>query len=213
MEILSVIPRIQARIRIFLRKHFVTWLYETPVGIKCSNSIIANVKYTKLEEKYLPSDQLFLGVDFLKDKFTLCGQSISDSPHYNLMKALDNNEPIKTTDYWRRIKNGTLDSRSKSNPIKKEVEYFYSQFKKRKDEVLSGQYEPISVFFFDDRYYIEDGKHRAALCAYLKKDVRCNIISSDCMLDSYRMWNFRCLMNKKDYSINTCFFERLVHEK
>ena len=34
------------------------------------------------------------------------------------------------------------------------------------------------VYLWKDRFYICDGKHRAALCAFMQKEVRCIVIPS-----------------------------------
>lgn len=209
----NLTERLRARIRVILRKNYVTWLYNTSVGIKCFNPIIKNERYSVLGQKEVSPENLFLDIDFLKDKYTLCDTSILDSPHYGLMIALERNEDIRHTDYWQRTIKGTIDSRQKTVPSKKEYNQFYSTYQQKKNEVSSGDYAPIKVYCVNNKYYIADGKHRAALCAMMGKLVKCNIISSDCMLDSYYMWNYRKMKDEKGYSINNRFFEELLNEE
>ena len=196
-----------------LRKNYITWLYKTKVGIKCVNPIIRNEKYKVLGQKNISPNKLFLDVDFLKDDYTLCDSSIINSPHLGLMKALEKGEDIRQTDYWHRTIMGTIDSRQKNNPTENEYNKFYITYQQKKDEVTSGDYNPIKVYCVNDKYYIADGKHRAALCAMMGKLVKCNIISSDCMLDSYYMWNYRKMKDEKGYSINNRFFDGLLNEE
>lgn len=121
-------------------------------------------------------DKLFLSVDYLKDRFTLLDCCIIESPHYGLVKAINNGEDVKNTDYYKRFITGKLDGRHCQR--KRKVSYFYDKNKKAKESIESGNYKPVQVYYWKGKYYICDGKHRAALCAYLQRDVKCVLVPS-----------------------------------
>lgn len=198
---------------LFLRNNFITYLYFNKYGVKCSNIIIRNQTYKTLNSIILPPDKLFLDVDFLRDEYTLCDCPLIKSPHFDLMKALVNSQSIEETEYCRRATIGTLDSRTSQNISFAFIDSLHKTYKSRFKEITEDSYRPIDVYKVGERYYIVDGKHRAALCAYLGKAIQCNIISSDCMKDSYYAWNYEKMKNKPDlFSHNIKFIENILFD-
>lgn len=177
----------------------VTFVYKSRKGIKAVNPIMQNSEHQILKRMKLQPKDLFLGVDFLKDQYTLCGVNIEQSPHYDFMKALNNGTDISNTDYYKRYSDGTLDSRIPTyiNAIIRDI--FRKMFKKRKKEIEQDNLEPVTVYELDGKYYIADGKHRAALCALFKKEVPCVVISRDYLIDSYRLWMLKKMKKNEKY--------------
>jgi len=116
--------------------------------------------------------QLLLGPDFLKDKYTLLGTSLADSPHYSLVKTIAEGGRIEDTDYFLRFKSATLDWRlwqfSRCNSSR-----FIKSFEKSKSEILDDKYAPVIVYRVRDKKYVFDGKHRAAMCLLYGYQVKC----------------------------------------
>ena len=129
------------------------------------------VDYTNREIITITPNMLFLSTDYLKDEYTLLDCCVLDSPHYGLIEAVNNGKDITKTDYYRRFINGSLDGRHCY--WKRSASYFHEKNEKAKQAIENGEYEPVVIYKWNDRYYICDGKHRAALCAFLNKDVRC----------------------------------------
>lgn len=184
-------------------------IYETRAGIKSLNQLMKSREQGG-REFYCAPEELFMGFDALKDKYSLVGVCVTESPHRTLMEALDGGEDIRKTEYCIRQKKGTLDSRSSAAVKKSTVKGFKDKFCRRREEVLADSYAPVQVYRLGEKYFIADGKHRAAMCAHLGKKVKCVEISSDFLLDSFRMWMYGKMKKKpKDYSRNISMFEKL----
>lgn len=119
---------------------------------------------------------LFLSIDYLSDKYTLLDICVLDSPHYSLIEAVNSGKDLRKTDYYKRFVTGKLDGRHCLR--ERGASYFYEKNENAKRSIEQGDYEPVVVYLLNGRYYICDGKHRAALCAYMKKDVRCVVVPS-----------------------------------
>jgi hypothetical protein len=185
----------------------VSVLYSTPKGVKYYNGLMKSMKLPHTEVFWCDTKQLHLGFDALKDEYTLVGKNVIESPHYGLMEALDKKTDIAQTDYCSRYRNGTLDSREGINITKKLLSEMKVMFEKRKNEIEKNNYVPIQVYRIQGMYYIADGKHRAALCAYLGKQVKCVEISNEYLRDSFRQWIYqKMLKNSSEYSHNIRMF-------
>ena len=153
-------------------------LFETNVGIKSINGKSFRVPCKTIggELVTLSSEDLFMGPDLLKDEYTLLGCNIKESPHYSLMDDLLHNRDIAKSIYIKRRKEGTIDSRIgiKENSS---LSIYKERFSKRYKEVVEQKYAPVCIYKVAEKYYIFDGKHRAALCAALGMPVRCMDIS------------------------------------
>ena len=169
MKILSVLYYLFIRIReIVYEKRLTFRIVNTHVGYKFINVLLIRSPFLEEltgEVHILKPEQLFLSIDYLRDKYTLLDCNIKDSPHYGLMKALLEGDSISETDYIKRARKGTLDSRFLSGYV--DEDYYRENFYRRKNQIESGDQTPIKVFKVNDRYYIKDGKHRAALCSLL----------------------------------------------
>lgn len=185
-------------------------LYEHKCGIKAINQIYSNevLKTVTLGEEFLlNAEQLFLGIDGLKDPFSHLFKSIFDSPHYSLMKILHEGKNAVESNYYALQASGRLDMRRGTS---KKVSI--STFESKKKLVNEDLYEPVIVYKHLDRFFIADGKHRAALCASLGHPIRC--ISNDHILfDSYFTWIARKMAtsNFKTYQKHRSFFQPYLH--
>lgn len=186
----------------------ITKIYENKVGIKMINSQLKNQKQYIINEIKLDKEDLYLGFDALKDSYTLCGVAIKDSPHYNFINTIKNGENIKSTDYYIRYSKGVLDGRKKKNIHNKDIKKFYEFYNIRKKEIENEIYKPIQVYKINDKYYIADGKHRAAFCAVMNKKIKCYEITDDFLKDSTRIWIYnKMCKNKELYSKNIRLFQ------
>ena len=120
--------------------------------------------------------RLFLGMDYLRDDYTLLDRCILDSPHYAFIETVNSGGDIKKTEYYKRFVTGKLDGRHLQR--ERGASYFYSKNEKARQSIERGDYKPVVVYLWKNRFYICDGKHRAALCAFMQKDVRCIVIPS-----------------------------------
>lgn len=157
----------------------------------------------------LESKDIYLGMDYLKDDYTLVNVNIKDTPHYEFMSLLDNNEDISHSNYIKRFYNGTLDARI---PHKKYNNYssFYRKHRFVKSEIIKGTYSPVVVYKIKEKYYIYDGKHRAALCAYLSVPIKCAIIDPYSVLCQNSKTVMSIMYHNACYSRNCTFFDDAI---
>ncbi|GLL52300.1 hypothetical protein [Tetragenococcus halophilus] len=190
----------------------VSVLYKTSKGIKSLNQLMQSQSQVVLKDDVLilSGKDLYLGFDALKDEQTLVGVNIQRSPHYYLMDVIDNDENIKQTDYCKRYRKGTLDSRSAGVISEKDLFNYKEIFQHRKKQIIEESYEPVQVYMIEGKYYIADGKHRAALCTYLNKSVSCVDIGTVFLKDSFRQWMYRkmCKSSSK-YEKNISLFKKV----
>jgi hypothetical protein len=126
------------------------------------------------------------------------------------METLDLKQNVRKTKYCKRYEAGTLDSRSPVFISADMIERFEKIFEKRKKEVAEDSYAPVQVYRINDRLYIADGKHRAAMSAYLGIKIKCVEISDDFLKDSFRQWVYRKMCKKRtQYSCNISLFEKI----
>ncbi len=154
-----------------------SFIYQSKTGYKEINPYFPYNNYTELECKEIPYEQLFLGADFLKDNITLIDTPIVDSPHFELMKVLSTNGNFMETDYVNRMINGSLDERYEIVAFCLDKDFFPSCYKKHISEYENGTDKEVIVYQKNNRYYLHDGKHRAALCALLERNVKCKVIT------------------------------------
>lgn len=152
-------------------------------------------------------EKLFLCVDYLKDKYTLLNCNIMNSPHFGLMEVLSEGGDIRNTEYIKRYKNGTIDARYPQ--LIKRYDFFYTKFKEMSEKMDSNSIEPISVFKIRDFYYIRDGKHRAALCAYYKKPIIGHIEDLRGLCGTVGNVVKSLMLPDQDYSKHNDFFREL----
>lgn len=192
------------------KKLGISLLYHTSKGVKYLNPLMRSMKLQASEPFEAEPDQLFIGFDALKDPYTLVGVDLLHSPHYGLMEAMEKGENPAYTDYCKRYKNGTLDTRSPVKLTKAVLDNFAKTFPKRKKEILDGVCEPVQVYRVGEKLYLADGKHRAALCAFLGKTIPCVEISPDYLNDSFRRWMYDAMRRKPaQYQKNIQLFREL----
>ena len=198
----------------YYRKKNIIRIYFTNVGLKNYNM----GKVAQLHEPFiinnieLPADELYLGPDFLKDFYTLLNCPLIESPHYFFMKALKSGRKLEDTEYVNRWTSGTLDWRNKM-PIGKQIKRWEKMFEVRKKEIESESVPEILVYKINERYYIYDGKHRAALGALMKEKIRCKVISESCIFSYYSRYMLDTVVAKKDYSKHTEFFKSYLKRR
>lgn len=184
--------------------------YDGKYGIKNINlNQLVFPGQTVLKEIEISPCLLRLGPDYLKDIYTLLDTPLVDSPHAELMSLLYNGKECDNSEYIKRYYYGYLDWRRGIKDIdpnrfmKKNKDIVYS--------VLSGNYEPVKIYHVGNFYYVYDGKHRAALCAVLGKDVKCAVVSSD--IACAGVWNrlFTYVKSNKSYSKHTDFYEQYLN--
>lgn len=127
---------------------------------------------------FLPAEALLCPIDGLRDDLTLLGTPVVQSPTYAFLQALERGEPFFDTEYIRRYAAGTLDQRWPRNVRYLHPPEFWKKYAERRAQVLSGTYPPVRVFCTGGCYYVLNGKHRAALCALLGRDVRCDVLDA-----------------------------------
>lgn len=152
----------------------------------------------------LSPDALFLGPDFLKDDFTLLNCRLLDSPHYSFIEAVNNKADLSKTDYYRRYIKGTLDWRH-CQLKSRDMKGYFVKNERTKEEVEAGDYKPVVVYYWNNRGYLFDGKHRAALCAYMDRPIRCIIVPASVALDGVWARLFQIIKNDEEYSLHNEF--------
>lgn len=185
----------------------IIFLYPSKVGMKNVNlGQVADMGCVQIKEQILlKPEHLFLGPDFLKDEYTLLGVNIKNSPHYSFMEALYSGKDIFSTNYVRRWENGTLDWRRPMLANKAKTLWNRS-FQKRMEEIQAGVLHSVIVYQVGARYYLYDGKHRAALYALLDKEIMCNVISESCVFSYYNQFLFKAVEKKRDYEKHSQFY-------
>lgn len=139
-----------------------------------------NIKLVRQDPKILSDStfkiepqELYLGIDYLNDDFTLLDTSITLSPHIGFIESILNNEDLSKTDYVDRCQKGTLDGRRGRVKIT-DFSLFRERCKSRIEQLDNMQ--PVLVYRINNRYYIYDGKHRAALCSLKGIKVKCLLV-------------------------------------
>lgn len=168
----------------------ISLLYNSRVGIKCTHQLVRSERFTRLvrgEVFQLPADELRLGFDALKDHHTLLGAALKDSPHCELVEALQSGKDIGATRYALRMAEGTLDFR----PARKSGAGAAPKLRERCAQAIAaaraGNARPVMTADVAGRHHIIDGKHRAAVCAWLGAPVRC-VDASLVLQDSFYWW-------------------------
>lgn len=162
----------------------------------------------------LPAETLLCPIDGLTDDLTLLGTPVVQSPTYAFLHALEYGEPFFDTAYIRRYVLGTLDQRWPRNVRYLHPPEFWSIYAKRRAQVLAGTYAPVRVFCVQGRYYVLNGKHRAALCALLGQDVRCDVLDTgEVYAESLHKAHKRLLQRPAVFQKTIRFFDEICCEK
>ena len=156
--------------------------YENKYGLKSiSKPANANRDFSKYKRIKVDPINLRMGVDGLTDEYSYCGKQIVESPHYNLIVCCENGK-IEKSDYMIREQKGCLDSR---NFIFRTYKTHMTHFNNAKTNMLANNTIPIIVYSINNKMYIYDGKHRAALYAYHKKTIDAIEIPAELIKSSY----------------------------
>lgn len=184
-------------------------VFSTRVGIKTLNitSFRKDLEEESGECYYSNGMDLFLGPDFLKDKYTLLDCPLTDSPHLGFVKYLSHGSNPDSTDYIKRYYTGTLDGRIGHCSISN-FSFFVEKNKSRTEEILNDCIEPVKVYEWKGKKYIQDGKHRAALCLLLNKKVPYRLIDGKLLFGGITSCMIRVAAKKgHEYSKHILFFE------
>lgn len=199
-------------IRLFCTRIGLFGIFKTRVGIKQINmGALSNPGTLKGEVKLLSPDELFLGPDFLKDEFTLLGCPIKNSPHYDFMNTLLCNGDVNQSDYFKRFVDAKLDWRIYQYPFCR-TQMYRLKFSEAYENTKVNKYSPVVVYENGGKYYIYDGKHRAALCALLNIQVKCLIVDDNIAWSHIFFYMFRKMSGSECFTIHNKFFKSLSHE-
>ena len=186
----------------------IIFTYFNQKGLKNVNmGLVAQIKSPYvLEKKELSASELYLGPDFLTDRYSLIGTTIVDSPHREFVACFLENKSVEATDYAKRWSDGTLDWR-RQMPVSVSIAEWKKVAKKRIQEVENNNYKPVLVYLHDEKYYIYDGKHRAALCAAFGKKVVCEVIPESYVMGYYVGYMLDRIASREGYQKHINFRE------
>ncbi len=191
----------------FCKRYHITHIFKTGVGVKGVYGISGGQpRICSPDIFYLEPSELYLGLDYLKDKYTLLGREIRQSPHYLFMKAIQNKMDLSQTDYIRRYESGTLDWRI-GVPKHRSFKYYYTKYQEREKE-LNNRVSPVLVYKIDNNYYVFDGKHRAALCALNNIPIACQLVNVELFGGSYEL-----IKDDVEYSLHHQLHEKYYSSK
>jgi hypothetical protein len=155
----------------------------------------------------LDFSSLVMPPDLLRNRYTLCGNMVLQSPHYRLIEELAHGTLTFDSEYITRATLGTLDARVPGKPA---LEYLASKHQLRREELFSDKRIEIfvtEVVIKEKRVYvIADGKHRAALVAYYNRpeSLHLRVISNEFCQDPFfrSVYGFMLSKDPQGYSIN-----------
>ncbi len=189
----------------------VSCLYYSIVGVKCFNQVVSSdmFDFHVSEDLFdVEPSELFICVDGLKDAHTLIDTSVTDSPHFDLMKRLSEGRDIRDSDYMARKAAGILDFRQPAKPSARFVAETVKRFHDETDAIKRRNAEPVKVIKVGGCLYIADGKHKAAMRAVLGLNVSC-VDATPALYDSFFLWVCRKVEKRpEEYSKHVDFFSR-----
>ena len=175
----SLIPAVRLYLHKLIKITHKTLYYESKYGIKAYNKPLFANESPQTDMAYIPADSIFLSYDGLKNQYTLVDKCILESPHIELMRLIEHGEDIYRSEYVERERYGYLDGRFEIQVNQAMLDYHINQFRKNKALVLEESYIPPVVYSLGKKYYLIDGKHRAAVCGMLGKNIKCSIVPAD----------------------------------
>ncbi len=183
-----------------------TIYYKTKYGIKVLNrKSDSEIQYVS-ESVLLNPNELYLGIDGLKDEYSSAGISCDNSPHADLMnKCLIGD--LSDSYYIRNERIGALDGR---DTVFYNDSFHFEQFRKNLSQIEK-DYKPVKYYVIDGIKYIADGKHRASLCAIQNRKVKCcEIRLGQSTIDYFK--NLVSVMEKRPelYSKNLCLLRKII---
>ena len=184
--------------------------YHTRYGLKNvgASFLLGGEKSTDSKEEVL-LENLYLGPDYLKDEYTLLGCPISESPHYEFIKTIQEGSNINDTDYIRRYLKGCLDWR-RGNIMPRNKDYFKNKFAHSLEQIKNNDYTPVVVYRQNGKYYVYDGKHRAAFCSLLGVPVRCVEVGNDFVNTGLWHYMFSLIERDTNYKKHYRFHEEYI---
>ncbi|HEU0008341.1 MAG TPA: hypothetical protein VFT34_00845 [Verrucomicrobiae bacterium] len=194
------------------RRFDIAALYSTTVGIKCTNPLIASSRLDGLTNPgvfELSPGELRLGFDGLRDEFTLLKMPIAESPHLDLFRRIDSGNDLHDSPYAVRLRSGTLDFRPPRRVGEKHLTARREKFFEVRQRIQAGDYEPIKIIVVRGDHFTVDGKHRAAVCALLGRQVRC-LDASAAVHDSFYSWVCRKMeKTPAQFQKHICWFDAI----
>ncbi|MDH7482327.1 MAG: hypothetical protein QHH26_10200 [Armatimonadota bacterium] len=199
-------------------------VFETEAGLKClfgrfsSNRLDEYVEdEMPLKSAFVDSSDLLLSADFLRDRYTLCGVSLLQSPHFSLMQQMASGTLTQDSDYVLRCKSGTLDSRLPFDP---DLEQLRHCFQLRLGELNENKpfYIYVRRIIFKEKpvYLIADGKHKAALATYFNRTdcLYLRFVSSKVNQEPFfrQIYDRILSLDPQEYSINQNFIRAIRDE-
>lgn len=190
-----------------------SYLYETHAGLKSINQLISSdqyIFYIKKKEERIDPNLLSMGFDGLNDSYTYLGSSLIESPHLEMMQFLSEGKDIISSVYITKLAAGSLDTRPACLVDQGYISMIEREFAERLKMIRSDSYRPVRVVNVNGSFFIEDGRHTAALCALLNIRPRCVEVSPLVYCDSFVMWIYKTMVKKPDsYSKHLTFFEKI----
>lgn len=192
------------------RKRNIIITYFTKVGLKNINmgSVAKMSSPYIIERKIIAPSDLYLGPDFLTDEFTLLGCSIVNSPHCEFVRSYVEGKNVLDTEYAQRWEAGTLDWR-RPMPVSVSLDEWKKTAALRIKEITDDKYDTVKVYYHDGKYYVYDGKHRAALCAVMEKNVLCDVIPTNYILGYYGGYMLDRVKNNAKYTKHRDFLGKM----
>lgn len=150
-----------------------TLYFSTKYGVKAYNkNLFVLSKEDSVNIEIVDIAKIRLGFDALKDSYTHLDKSVENSPHYEMVKLLNEGHDITHCRYVEFELRGMLDGRYELGPLNRLLENHISANKREVDNNY-----PI-VYKIDGLYYIVDGKHRIAKELYKgAKTIQCIVVS------------------------------------
>ena len=190
--------------------------YEGRGGIKVLNRKANPATHSKsIYTQTLNSANVRLFVDALKDEFTLVSRTIAESPHYDLVsRILKGQTDISATDYVMRESQGILDGRFE---LVISDNYLHSHLvatNKTRKSILEGNYKHPRVFHYNGDYYALDGKHRLAVATSLSKDLVCEVVPVENVINSHYIQSVMKEMRKREcrYRQNLSILNSIIYD-
>ena len=199
-------------------------VFETDAGVKYEFGRFDSNHFSRflIREESFPSvvqsfSELVVNPDLLRNRYALCGTAITETPYFQLMADIDTGVLTPDSDYVRRAGNGTLDHRL---PYSYDLDFLHHQYRLRCQELTERGEFTISVIRVSlqnrQRYVILDGKHKAAMAAYLHRpeSLRLRFLSNGFSRDTFfrRVYAYTLARDPDEYSINQTMIRAILNE-
>ena len=184
-------------------------LFSSRKGIKSFNQPVKSEMFNVLpviDEKMIDPKDLYLGFDGLCDDQTMLDLPLPQSPHAGIMQSYKDGSNVLKTEYYKRAINGTLDMRYNQWLSRRKI---VSAIEQKKKELDQNTYLSVKVSIVNNRYYIIDGKHSAALCYVNRLSVKCAIIQHPFFDSFYFKANLKMKKSGKAYKKGINFFKTI----